>query len=90
MAEKDLEEVADYIARDSPRRAVSFVDELRRACDAIVHSPPAFQRQPALGPAVRRAVHRRYSIFYSVLAHEIRIERILHGARDVAADDFEE
>ena len=28
-AEFDLEEIGDYIARDNPRRAVSFVNEIR-------------------------------------------------------------
>jgi plasmid stabilization system protein ParE len=31
-AEAALEEVADYIARDNPMRAASFVRELRKRC----------------------------------------------------------
>jgi plasmid stabilization system protein ParE len=46
-AEQDLEDIADFIARDSPKRALTFVAELR--------------------------------------ASSIVIERIVHGARDVAA-----
>ncbi|MGP1276409.1 MAG: type II toxin-antitoxin system RelE/ParE family toxin, partial [Caulobacterales bacterium] len=29
-AERDLEEIADYIAQDNPRRALSFIAELRQ------------------------------------------------------------
>lgn len=29
LAEQDLEAIGDYIARDNPRRALSFVHELR-------------------------------------------------------------
>jgi plasmid stabilization system protein ParE len=29
-AERDLEEIADYIAQDNPQRALSFVVELRQ------------------------------------------------------------
>lgn len=29
LAEQDLESIADYIAADNPRRAVSFIEELR-------------------------------------------------------------
>ncbi|UGQ46703.1 type II toxin-antitoxin system RelE/ParE family toxin [Massilia endophytica] len=35
QAISDLEEIADYIALDNPRRAVSFIDELRRQCRRI-------------------------------------------------------
>ena len=88
-AESDLEEIGDFIARDNPRRAVSFIDELIELCDLIGRSPDAFERQPSLGPDIRRAVHGRYSIFYSVHPHEVRIERVLHGARRVMHDTFD-
>jgi toxin ParE1/3/4 len=88
-AESDLEQIGDYIVRDSPRRAVSFIDELRETCARIGHAPEAFQLQPTIGATIRRAVHRRYSVFYTVHPREVRIERILHGARDVTANEFE-
>jgi len=31
-AEADIEEVGDYIARDNPARAVTFIAELRARC----------------------------------------------------------
>ena len=87
--ESDLEEIGDFIARDNPRRAVSFIDELIELCELIGRSPDAFQYLPSLGPDIRRAVHGRYSIFYSVQPHEVRIERVLHGARRVTQDTFD-
>ncbi len=33
-AENDLEQIADYIAWDNPRRALSFVRELLSKCEA--------------------------------------------------------
>jgi plasmid stabilization system protein ParE len=35
QAEIDLEEVGDYIALDNPRRAVSFIREIRQHCEKI-------------------------------------------------------
>jgi toxin ParE1/3/4 len=32
-AEADLEDIGDYIARDNPARAISFLEELRSHCD---------------------------------------------------------
>ena len=36
-----------------------------------------------LAPNLRMLVFRSYLVFYRVLDHEIRIERILHGSRDL-------
>jgi toxin ParE1/3/4 len=35
QAEIDLEEIGDYIALDNPKRAVSFIREIRQHCEKI-------------------------------------------------------
>ena len=35
QAERDLDGIKDYIARDNPRRALSFIRELRRVCERL-------------------------------------------------------
>lgn len=35
LAEFDLEEIGDYIARDNPSRAVTFIREIREPCVKI-------------------------------------------------------
>jgi toxin ParE1/3/4 len=42
-----------------------------------------------LGVAVRMLTHHRYLIFYRELDDLLRIERVLHSARDIGDDDFE-
>lgn len=39
QAERDLEKIGDYIAEDNPRRASSFVRELKRQCRKITIAP---------------------------------------------------
>jgi toxin ParE1/3/4 len=80
-AERDLEEIGDYIARGNPARALSFLDELRSRCDRITANPAAYPTREDLAPGLRMAVHRRYLIFFRVDVDYVRIERILHGAR---------
>ena len=41
-AEADLEAIGDYIARDNPARAVSFVRELGRSCMDLADFPEAW------------------------------------------------
>lgn len=38
-ARSDLQEIGDYIAADNPRRAVTFVLELRRSCLDLSEHP---------------------------------------------------
>jgi toxin ParE1/3/4 len=48
-AEIDLEDIADFIARDNPARAASFVRELREHCRRRLLFPEATPLRPELG-----------------------------------------
>lgn len=82
LAESDLEEIGDYIARDNPSRALSFVHELRERCFHITAMPLAAPLRPELGQDVHMVVFGHYLIFYTVDVETVRVQRILHGARD--------
>jgi toxin ParE1/3/4 len=82
-AAADLDEIGDYIARDNPERAHTFVEELCAACERACNNPEAYPLRPDIAADVRMAVHGRYLIFFRVLLSEVRIERVLHGARNL-------
>lgn len=82
-AVQDLEEIGDYIARDNPVRAVTFIREIREHCNLIASATTAAPLWPELGDNIRMVVHGHYLIFYTAADAEVRIERVLHGARDV-------
>ena len=83
LAERDLEEIGDYIAADNPDRARSFVCELRARCAALSEAPRAYPLREEFGKDVRLLVHRRYLILYRVLSDTVYVERVWHGARKV-------
>lgn len=56
----DLEEIADYIARDNPARAASFIAELAAKCRIIAETPELHPARADLAPNLRMAVHGRY------------------------------
>ncbi|CAM4396133.1 type II toxin-antitoxin system RelE/ParE family toxin [Pluralibacter gergoviae] len=64
-------------------RAVSFMEELYRQCLLIAESPVLYRERPELGQSVRSCAYGRYLIVFRVLDTEVRIERLLHGSRDV-------
>jgi plasmid stabilization system protein ParE len=79
----DLEEIALWIARDSPRRAMRLNAELRAACRGLARYPRRFQLVSRYARReIRRRVHGAYLIFYEIERSEVRIARIIHGARD--------
>ena len=89
-AESDLEQIADYIAKDSPRRPLSFVLELRGKCEALAATSKGFPLVPRYEQhGIRRRVHGSYLIFYRVEGEQIVIVHVLHVAMDYAAILFE-
>lgn len=82
-AEADLETIGDWIAADNPRRAITFVSELRDRCQSLAAYPRAYPlvaRYEQLG--IRRRPYRDYLIFYRISHNKIEILHILHGAQD--------
>lgn len=85
QARADLIDIFTYVARDHPRRAGSFVDELEARCADLTAFPDSGRPRPELAPGLRSKPHGRYLIFYTPDEETVRIERILHGARDLEA-----
>jgi len=88
-AQDDLVEIAVYIAQDRPARALSFVDELESKCYQLGDTPGIGAARPELGEGLRVVPHTRYLIFYRERGRMLRIERILHSARDISIDAFD-
>ncbi|MFN3943404.1 MAG: type II toxin-antitoxin system RelE/ParE family toxin [Allosphingosinicella sp.] len=85
-AEADLIDIATYIAADNPERALSFVDELEASCAGLLDYPDSGRERPDLAPGLRSKPHGRHVIYYTPGVDMVRIERILHGARDVEGE----
>lgn len=88
-AEADLEAIGDFIARDNPLRAMTFIAELRDKCESLAEMPFAFPLVPRYEHQnVRHRAYGRYQIFYRNIGDPIaRIDilHITHGARNYAA-----
>lgn len=82
-AESDLEQIGDYIALDNPRRALSFILELRDKCMSLASLYLAFPLVSRYAHnGIRRRVHENYLIFYRIEAGQVVIIHVLHGAVD--------
>lgn len=86
--ERDFERAALFLADENPSAASSFINAVDSAIDLL-------RQFPELGPIWRhgnpqRPVRffvipqfRNYLIFYRVESEELRLGRLLHGARDL-------
>ena len=85
-ARADLTGIGDYIARDNPARALTFVEEIEKKCRALPALPfahPLVARHEASG--IRRTIHGSCLIFYRVEPEAVAILRVLRGAMDYEA-----
>ena len=86
-ARADLVDITRYIAADNPSSAQTFRNGLVQASQRLGDAPLIGRMRPELGEGLRSFVYGRYLIFYRVHSTELRVERFLHGARDIGPDD---
>ena len=82
-AEADLEQIATYVAEQSPKSALDLVRQLREKCESLADAPrgyPLVPRYEHLG--IRRRPFGRFLIFYRIGVDAIEVAHVLHGARD--------
>jgi toxin ParE1/3/4 len=70
--------------RQSQARS-DLVAELRSQAERIGAFPLAYPSRDDLDAGLRMAVHRPYLIFFRVESDHVRVERVLHGARDLGS-----
>jgi len=78
-----LLDIGDYIAKDGQANARRFVARLIEACQRIGSAPLGYVSREDLAPGLRMAALDRYVIFFRALNGTVRIERVLHGARNL-------
>lgn len=85
QSKNDLYDIGLYIAQDNPRRATSFVRELRGQCRKIAEAPKAYRPRPELGKGLRSCAYGNYLVIFDEQPGLVRIVRVLHGAMDIDA-----
>ncbi len=85
-SKQDVLEIAQYIAQDSPRAAVRFLDCVEETYDILSAHPtighsPVFNFVEGLQTVLIKGF-KHYHVFYRVLDDVIRIDRVADGRRD--------
>jgi toxin ParE1/3/4 len=82
-ARADLTAIGEFIERENPARAATFLEELVGRCEDLAHSPLRFPLLPGHeADGVRRRVYRDYLIIYRIHKDRVEVLHVIHGARD--------
>jgi plasmid stabilization system protein ParE len=79
----DLEEIVDFIAHESPRQAERVLRLLRARMKEIAKQPQIYRLRPEIGAEARLATVGNYVILFRIRHDAVRIERVVHGSRDL-------
>ena len=80
----DLEEVADYIQKDSPYYAASFVREVKDAARSLTSLAERGRIVPEFeNPSIREIFIKKYRLIYQIKNHIVSLVCFIHGARDL-------
>ena len=82
----DLEDVADYIAKDSSHYAAAVVREARDAARSLARLAERGRIVPEFhNPNIRELLVRNYRLIYQVADQSVYIVGFVHGARNLGA-----
>jgi len=81
--ESDLDDIWDYIAKDSPLKADRFLEQLYRKCICIAELDGIGRRRDELATGLLSIPHKKYIIFFVRETSQVSIVRILRGSRDL-------
>ena len=86
IAQDDLVSILEFIATDSPRRALPFVNRLDERIAQLEHHPllGRVPRHPKLREyGYRVLIIEAYLVFYIVRRRTVEIHRVIHGIRNI-------
>ena len=89
-AQADAIEIWAYIAEDNAHAADRLLARFDQVIQKISLQPLIGKSADEIAQGIRFIPTGSYLIFYRVLADGIGIARILHGARDIGPDFFEQ
>jgi toxin ParE1/3/4 len=89
-AERDLEEIMEWLYEHSPTVAERFPTALDSRCRLLATQPMTGRARDELRSGLRSVVVEYYVIFFLVTDDEIQIRRIVHGSRDLESVSFDE
>ena len=81
-AQTDLRRIHEWIEKDNPPRAVSYVAELIEHFQMLADQPLIGRSRQDMGNGLRSMPHDNFMILYRPTRTGISVYRVIHGRRD--------
>lgn len=82
---EDLEAAAEYIQRDSPAYAASFVTRILHTARSLSEFPERGRRIPEIrDETIREVFIQSYRLIYRIERNSVSILALIHGRRDLS------
>ena len=79
-AGNDLQNIGDFIARDSILHAITFVDRIVESSETLLKSPQIGRIVPEFNRTdLQKLIFRGYRIVYLLQNNKVLILRVVHG-----------
>jgi toxin ParE1/3/4 len=79
----DLDAIYDYIEPENPRRAISFIEEIRERCRILCDYPKLGPARDSIASGIRiYPMPHRIIVVYRITETAIDIVRIFSGSQD--------
>ena len=89
QAERDIDEIVDYVAVDNPAAARTLALRIERFMRLLTERPYMGPPAPESGQRdMRRMSLPPYIVFYRVGTESLSIARVLHSSRCLDVEDF--
>ncbi len=86
-----LAEIEEYISKDSPNRAVNFINYLIERAETLIEHPKIGRVVPEVGNEnIRELIAKRYRIIYRVSLKRIEILTVFEGHRLLRIEELED
>lgn len=90
LSREDYLEIWLYVARDNPAAADRLIQQFDHNLDALARAPMIGRSEEEYSQGLRCFPVGNYLIFYRPIEGGIELVRLLHGARDINPEYFEE
>lgn len=87
QAQKDLDEIADYIALKNPGAALKLIEEIEKKVERLGSHPESGRKVPELSKDLhiyREIIVKNYRIIYRYSGEKVYILTVRHGRRHLA------
>jgi plasmid stabilization system protein ParE len=79
---EDLKAIADYIAKDSPRYAGVFLENIFQYSETLTLFPAMGRNVPEVDDKnVREIFYKRYRIIYEYKGDAVEVLTVIHGSK---------